>query len=261
LQEARPFLLASGWTEAELDGFDVTNNDKLDSIIATGQTVDQLIDEGRVRWQPVGEGGLIALDSMGRPVGSANPARGAVAPTAAPALAPAEAAGTVASTLAASMPPHVVAGFLGNFEAEGGYSGAKGDGGTASGIAQWRGERQANFQRVIGKPVDQATPEEQAKFVLWEMQNPEQAFVPRKGLTPVQQRDAILNASSPAEAAELIDRFYERSSGQHRAARVAAANRFAGVDGAVRVASKAEFDRLPSGTAFIAPDGSRRRKP
>ena len=73
------------------------------------------------------------------------------------------------------MPAHVVAGFLGNFEAEGGYSGAKGDGGTAAGIAQWRGERQANFERVVGKPVSQASPEEQARFVLWEMQNPEAA--------------------------------------------------------------------------------------
>lgn len=32
-------------------------------------------------------------------------------------------------------------------------------------------------------------------------------------------------------------------------------------DGVARPASKAEFDALPSGTEFIAPDGSRRRKP
>jgi hypothetical protein len=56
----------------------------------------------------------------------------------------------------------VVAGFMGNFHVEGGYDGAQGDGGSASGIGQWHSDRAANFQRVIGKPVTEASPAEQA---------------------------------------------------------------------------------------------------
>jgi hypothetical protein len=98
---------------------------------------------------------------------------------------------TVASTLtSAGLPAPVVAGFLGNFHAEGGYDGAQGDGGSASGIAQWHSDRAATFERVAGKPVTEATPEEQAKFVAWEMKNPKAA-----GMT-VAQRDAIMAAKT-----------------------------------------------------------------
>lgn len=130
--------------------------------------------------------------------------------------------GSVASELSkAGYSPAVVAGFLGNFEVEGGYGGARGDGGKAAGIAQWHPDRQANFRQVIGKDVGQATHAEQARFVVWEMNNPEKA-----GMT-VAQRDAILRARSPGDAAELIDRHYERSSGAHRSARKEAAVRHA----------------------------------
>lgn len=128
----------------------------------------------------------------------------------------------VAATLTkAGFSAPVVSGFLGNFHIEGGYGGAQGDGGSANGIAQWRGDRVANFEKVIGKPPSEATPAEQAEFVAWEMQHPEEA-----GMTPA-QRDAIMNAKSPAQAAALIDQFYERSSGQHRSLRMAAANQYA----------------------------------
>lgn len=122
--------------------------------------------------------------------------------------------------------PEVIAGFLGNFEVEGGYGGAQGDGGSAAGIVQWRGERRDNFRRIIGKDPTEATPEEQMRFVQWEFENPVKSggFVGTKdGLNPTQQRDAILNADTPEKAAELIDRYYERSNGAHRDRRITAA--------------------------------------
>src|SRR5690606_29716313 len=67
----------------------------------------------------------------------------------------------------------------------------------------------------------EATKEEQAQFVLWELDNPTAA-----GMTAA-QRDAILKAETPEEAAELIDRYYERSSGEHRSQRVAKAAQYA----------------------------------
>lgn len=124
----------------------------------------------------------------------------------------------VASVLSGSgLNNNVIAGFLGNFHAEGGYGGAQGDGGSAGGIAQWRNERRANFQKVIGVDPTKATPEQQAKFVVWELNNPKAA-----GMT-VAQRDAILNAGSPEQAAALIDQHFERSDGRSRDARIAAA--------------------------------------
>lgn len=146
------------------------------------------------------------------------------APAAAPSLAlPTGPQGDVGGELTkAGFSGAVVAGFLGNFDVEGGYNGARGDGGTASGIAQWRHERRANFRKKFGKEPHEASHAEQAQFVVWEMQNPQAA-----GMT-VAQRDAILNAKTPAEAAELIDQHYERSSGQHRAQRRAAAEKYGG---------------------------------
>jgi N12 class adenine-specific DNA methylase len=131
--------------------------------------------------------------------------------------------GEVAGVLSqAGFNPNVVAGFLGNFEVEGGYGGARGDGGSASGIAQWRNERRDNFRKQFGKDPDKATAAEQAQFVVWEMNNPGKA-----GMTPA-QRDAILAAKSPEEAARLIDQFYERSDGKARERRAQEARKFAG---------------------------------
>lgn len=248
-QQNKGILASQAGNSALLEHFDPTNDAQLDGAISTAQKMSELIDQNKVVWHQQGEQPSFATDAMGRPVGSQNPyATGGAVP--APLTPQAEAVGTVLSS--GGLPAPVVAGFLGNFHVEGGYGGAAGDGGRSKGIAQWNGERATNFARIVGKPVDQASPDEQAKFVLWEMQNPEAA-----GMT-VAQRDAIMAAKSAPEAASLIDQFYERSSGEHRGRRVAAAER---IGAPVRLASKAEFDRLPSGTEFIAPDGSHRRKP
>jgi hypothetical protein len=162
--------------------------------------------------------GRISRSDADMVMGFASPTTGT-----APATMPGGAPGEVGATLTqAGFSPAVVAGFLGNFDVEGGYTGAQGDGGSASGIAQWRHERRENFRRQFGKDPHEATPAEQARFVVWEMQNPRAA-----GMTEA-QRDAILAAQTPGEAAALIDQNYERSSGQHRAARQAAAEKYGG---------------------------------
>lgn len=129
---------------------------------------------------------------------------------------------SIGSTLAAVFPRSVVAGFLGNIEVEGGLGGARGDGGKAKGIAQWRSDRLANYEKAVGRPFDPADHEGQARFIIWEMNNPEAA-----GMT-IAQRDAILAARTPQQAAALIDQYYERSSGVHRSRRMTAAARYAG---------------------------------
>lgn len=134
-------------------------------------------------------------------------------------------AGVVTEGLRSSgMSDAVIAGFLGNFHHESAVGANKnsGDGGTAFGLAQWRKERVTNFQRVIGKSPQNASIADQVKFVAWEMKNPEAA-----GMT-VQQRDAILAAKTPEQAAELIDKHYERSNGKSRKDRASKAREFFG---------------------------------
>jgi hypothetical protein len=115
---------------------------------------------------------------------------------------------------------NVVAGLLGNAHVEGGWTGKEGDGGAAGGIVQWRDGRRDAFIQRNGVDPTKASPEVQARHVMWELSTPEGRKV--AGITE-QQANAILNAKSPEEAAEYIDRFYERSSGQHRQQRIAAA--------------------------------------
>ena len=204
------------------------------------------------------EGAASGLEELGRYYMSTPQSR--AGPMAGPgAGAPSTAGGGPASVAAVlsggGMPSPVVAGFLGNFHLEGGYGGAKGDGGVSGGIAQWNAktspDRVANFERVIGKPISQASHEEQARFVLWEMQNPEKA-----GMT-VQQRDAIMAARTPEEAASLIDQFYERSSGQHRDARMLAAAQWArGVGSLMQNPYDPTFDKAALNTLQAAHRGA-----
>lgn len=132
-------------------------------------------------------------------------------------------AGTVANTLrSAGRSEAVIAGFLGNLQQESGNNpqGGLGDGGTRAGIVQWDPTRQANFKSVVGVDVAHANAVDQAKFINWELDNPEKA-----GMT-TDQRDQILAAKSPEEAATLIDKFYERSAGTDTAKRVEYAKGF-----------------------------------
>ena len=77
---------------------------------------------------------------------------------------------------------------------------ARGDGGKAYGIAQWHPDRQRNFRLWAGKPIQESTLEEQLAFVQFE-------------LTQGQERAAgaaLRNARTPAEAAGVVSRQYER---------------------------------------------------
>ena len=122
----------------------------------------------------------------------------------------------------------VIAGFLGNFRHESGHrtNPGAGDNGTAFGMAQWRHERVANFQRVIGKHPSRASRAEQVRFVVWELNNPTAAGMGRTEAEARRNRDRILNARSPEEAARLIDQFYERSNGKSRQERARAAREY-----------------------------------
>ena len=112
------------------------------------------------------------------------------------------------------------AGIVGNLDVESGgfdpdvLSGKRrGDKGRAIGVAQWRKARQEDFKVLYGKPIENATYEEQLAFITHELtQGKEQ----RAG-------KALRNAKTAKEAAEIIDRMYERSSGEHIDRRITSA--------------------------------------
>lgn len=108
------------------------------------------------------------------------------------------------------------AGIVGNLMVESGnfdskvISGErKGDGGRAVGIAQWHPDRQANFRRMFGKSIIGSSFQEQLEFVNWELNNSEKSA-----------GNKLRKAKSTTEAAIIVDKYYERSSGQHRQLRI-----------------------------------------
>lgn len=102
------------------------------------------------------------------------------------------------------------AGIVGNLQAESNLkTDAVGDNGKAYGIAQWHPPRQKVFQEVYGKPIQNSNFKEQLEYVNWELNNSEA----RAG-------KMLRTAQSAPDAAEIVDKFYERSSGIHREKRM-----------------------------------------
>jgi len=104
------------------------------------------------------------------------------------------------------------AGIVANLQAES-YEridpAALGDSGKGYGIAQWHKDRQKVFQREMGRPIKGSSLEDQLKFVQWELNNDER----RAGRL-------LKDTKSAADAAAVIDKYYERSSGIHRQKRM-----------------------------------------
>ena len=93
-------------------------------------------------------------------------------------------------------------GIVANLEAESGLRpDAVGDNGTAYGLAQWRGERQSHFEALIGKPLRGASFEDQLAFVHAELTHV--GWENKAG-------EALAKCTTPAEAAAVICKLYER---------------------------------------------------
>lgn len=109
--------------------------------------------------------------------------------------------------------PDQAAGIVGNLQAESGPSmktNALGDGGKAYGIAQWHPDRQAQFQKLYGKPIQEAGFKEQLEFVNWELNNTEK-----------KAGNMLRAVTGASQAAAVVDKYYERSSGAHLQQRMA----------------------------------------
>ena len=133
--------------------------------------------------------------------------------------------------IAAGYTKEQAAGLVGNLQQESGMNPtARNEREGAQGIAQWRGERLEAFKKKYGKEVMYATLDEQMDFVLHELETTEK-----------KAGNLLKNAKTAAEAAAIVDKFYERSAGTELAKRVANANAIAGkqaIDAANAAATK-----------------------
>lgn len=93
------------------------------------------------------------------------------------------------------------AGIVANLQQESNFdTGAVGDGGKAYGVAQWHGDRQAEFRKWSGKDIRGSTLEDQLGFVHYEMtQGREKAA-----------GDRLRGATSAEDAGAIVSRYYER---------------------------------------------------
>jgi len=133
--------------------------------------------------------------------------------------------------MAAGYTKEQAAGLVGNLQQESGMNPtARNQLEGAQGIAQWRGERLEAFKKKYGKEVMYATLDEQMDFVLHELETTEK-----------KAGNLLKNAKTAAEAAAIVDKFYERSAGTELAKRIANANAIAGkqaIDAANAAATK-----------------------
>jgi LysM repeat protein len=111
--------------------------------------------------------------------------------------------------------PAQAAGLVANLQAESGKNlnpGAANNQEQAYGIAQWRGSRQRDFAKEMGKPLQGSSLQDQLEFVQWELNN-----------TESRASRALKSAQTAEDAAAIVDQYYERSSGQARQKRMAMA--------------------------------------
>ena len=111
------------------------------------------------------------------------------------------------------------AGIVANLQAESGQNlnpSALGDNGQAYGIGQWVGPRQRLFATKMGRPLQGSNLQDQLDFIQWELTNSE-----------AKAGRALKGAQTAADAAAIVDQYYERSNGQARQKRMAMANALA----------------------------------
>lgn len=141
--------------------------------------------------------------------------------------------------------PAQAAGIASNIFRESGYDPtAVGDNGQAYGIGQWHKDRQEEFRKRFGKDIRQSTLDEQLQFVDYEMR---QGNERRAGA-------ALAQATSAAQAGEIVSRLYERpaQADNEAAIRAADADAIAG-----RVHVQVELKGAPKGTrATVSSSGN-----
>jgi hypothetical protein len=97
---------------------------------------------------------------------------------------------------------------------------ATGDGGSAYGIGQWHDDRQEEFKKIFGKPIQGSTLGEQVAFYNAELRGGVGA---ERGSSDAGAKKAGTMLGAPGmtanQAAQIVSRFYERPKAVDEAAR------------------------------------------
>jgi LysM repeat protein len=110
--------------------------------------------------------------------------------------------------------PEQAAGLVANLQAESyDHIDPAAENSGAYGIAQWRGSRKRDFEQEMGMPLKGSSLMDQLKFVQHELNNKE-----------AKAGRLLKRTTTAAEAAEIVDEFYERSGGAAIRRRIALAN-------------------------------------
>jgi hypothetical protein len=142
--------------------------------------------------------------------------------------------------------PAQAAGLAANIQVESNFNpAAVGDSGRAYGIGQWHPPRQMNFQAWAGRDIRGSTFEQQLEFMHYEMT---QGTERRAG-------SIIRQATTPEQAAALVDQHYERSNGQARGRRMQLAVSYA----AGAPAATGQFANNPASSAPVLAQASTER--
>ena len=108
--------------------------------------------------------------------------------------------------------PAQASGILGNLIAESGLhldpTAANTMDGVHAGLAQWDNHRSMLFARMFGHSVLSGTFDEHLQYIVWELNNTEKAA-----------GDALKEATTPQQAADIVESMYERAGGQNRSGR------------------------------------------
>lgn len=236
IMSAAPVLTANGWSPDEIAQFDPTD-ENVKSLSTAAMTVEQVLGANKLTWHPIGENGSFATDQFGNPVGEGNP----FAPQARPA-------------------PQGQPGNMQSFR-DPGYDRLE------SSLEQEYGLPQGLMGRIrtLGERsnANQVSPAG-ARTVYQIIPETRLAFAKKYGV------DAYKSPENAARVAALhLKESIERGEdpvtgyigGPDRSKHGPQTRAYAArVNGARRVSSKAQYDALPSGTQYIAPDGSLRTK-
>ena len=190
--------LTGGWVNASELLFGLWAGSKFASMLAGVRLLSGLLSAG-----PIGALiGAAALPAIGAAAGYTL-AKGGSPPIAPDTLAPAGSSATGAAAYFRSQgwSPQQTAGIVANLDAESGFNPSiTGDHGTAYGIGQWHADRQAQFQKLFGRPIQGSSYAQQLAFVQWEMTHG--AFKAAG--------DALKGAKTEREAGAVVSRLYER---------------------------------------------------
>lgn len=137
------------------------------------------------------------------------------------------------------------AGIAANLQRESNFNHqAVGDNGKAFGVAQWHGDRQAEFKKWSGKDMRESSLDDQLRFVQYELTRGAE-----KGAG-----DKLRSSTSAAEAGSIVSRYYERPAAVQNEAtqRGQQATQLAKAQPSEPTQVVVEFKNAPPGTTAVA---------